>query len=175
MTLQTILINLDLKFLQMFLFMCSPTHMEHVTATTAIYPNTGRRECPPQSRVAKGKDAGSGKEREMWRGQRRRESGARGKKAQPGKSDYTGHHVSTTSYPTSETQQTHLQQAAVTSLLALPLHRVQDPNHFTVSSLVVKKRGNARGESRRQAVMPVCTQSDGVLSRPAGEHDISLA
>lgn len=119
----------------------------------------------------------------MWRARRRRESGARGKKAQPGKSDYTGHHVSTTSYPTSETQQTHLQQAAVTSLLALLLHRVQDPNcffqyepqHFTVSSLVVTKRGNAPGESRRQAVMPVCTQSDGVLSRPAGEHDISLA
>lgn len=106
-TLQTILINHGPKSLQMFLFMCTPTHTEHVSAAPAICPNTGRRERPPQSRVAKGKDAGSGKEREMWRRWRRRESGARGKKAQPGKSDYTGHHVSTTSYPTSETQHTY--------------------------------------------------------------------
>lgn len=52
----------------MFLFMCPPTHTEHVSAAPAICPNTGRRERPPQSWVAKGKDAGSGKESEMWRG-----------------------------------------------------------------------------------------------------------
>lgn len=77
---------------------CSPAHTEYVSTAAVVQevsPQYRNHSAPaPESRGGK-RDEEEGC-RKWWRGRwtgRKRESGAHGKKAQPGKSDYPAHCV----------------------------------------------------------------------------------